>query len=134
MPYLFLFLVLGYPIAEIYATLQLVESIGGFATILWLATAFMLGILMLRHHKFAVMATLYGDLRSGTVTPRALFTLARYYIAAVLFIIPGPISDIVALLLLLPWGGGIATPPADNDILEGEYRRVDPQQKDRISR
>lgn len=132
MPYLFLFLILGYPIAEIYATLQLIDAIGGLSTILWLAAAFMLGIMMLRHHKLAVMATMVGDLRSGVVTPRSLFILARYYIAAVLLIIPGPISDVIALLLLLPWGGSIATPPTDNDILEGEYRRVEAPQKDRI--
>ncbi|MDR3412503.1 MAG: FxsA family protein [Formivibrio sp.] len=133
MPYLLLFLILGYPIAEIYATLQLVHSIGGLLTLLWLASAFTLGILMLRHHKLAVMATLFGDLRSGTITPRSLFILARYYLAAVLFIIPGPISDVIALILLLPWGGHmINTKPVDESILEGEYRRVDSKQDDNL--
>ncbi len=135
MPYLLLFLILGYPIAEIYATFQLVEAIGGWLTLLWLATAFTLGALMLRHHKLAVMVTLFGDLRAGTITPRSLFTLARYYLAAILFIIPGPISDVIALILLLPWGGSMAsTRPVDDNILEGEYRQVDPKRDDKLIR
>lgn len=136
MPYLLLFLILGYPIAEIFATLQLVNAIGGLLALLWLAIAFTLGILMLRHHKLAVMVTLFGDLRAGTITPRSLFTLARYYLAALLFIIPGPISDVVALILLLPWGGSLPahSKPVDDGILEGEYRRVDPQRDDKFIR
>lgn len=136
MPYLLLFLILGYPVAEIYATLQLVNAIGGLLTVLWLAIAFTLGILMLRNHKLAVMATLFGDLRAGTITPRSLFTLARYYLAAVLFIIPGPISDVAALVMLLPWGGSLtaSSKPVDDGILEGEYRRVDPKGKDKFIR
>lgn len=104
-------------------------------TLLWLALAFGLGILMLRHHKLAVMATLFSDLRTGAITPRSLFTLARYYIAALLFIIPGPISDVVGIVLLLPWGGqGTPRPPQDDSILEGEYRRVDPHRDDKLIR
>lgn len=135
MPYLLLFLILGYPIAEIYTILQLVNAIGGLLTLLWLAAAFALGVLMLRHHKLAVMVTLFSDLRAGTITPRSLFTLARYYLAAILFIIPGPISDVVALILLLPWGGKVAsTKPVDDGVLEGEYHRVDPQRDDKLIR
>ncbi len=110
----------------------MVEAFGGFMTLIWLGLAFGLGVLMLRHHKLAVMATLFGDLRAGVITPSSLFTLARYYIAALLFIIPGPISDVVAIVLLLPWGGqGTPRPPADESILEGEYRRIDPHRNDK---
>lgn len=135
MPYLFLFLLLGYPIAEIYAILQMIEGLGGLVTLLWLAGAFALGALMLRHHKLAVMATLFNDLRAGEITPGSLFALARYYISALLFLVPGPISDVVAMILLLPWGGkGTPRPPSDDSILEGEYRRLDPQRDDKLIR
>ncbi len=135
MPYLFLFVLLGYPVAEIYAIFRLIDAIGGLLTLLWLVTAFMLGMLMLRHHKLAIVATLFNDVRAGAITPRSLFTLARYYIAALLFIIPGPLSDAVALVLLLPWGGGpVHSEKVDEGILEGEYRRVDQHRDDKLIR
>lgn len=134
MPYLLLFLILGYPLAEIFAIFKLAEAIGGALTLFWLIGAFVLGMLMLRHHKLAVVATLFGDLRAGTITPGSLLRLARYYLAAVLLIIPGPVSDIAALLLLLPWGRGHAPArPIDQDgVIEGDYRRVDPDPNDKL--
>lgn len=135
MPYLLLILVLGYPVAEIAAIFWMADAIGSLWTLLWLIGGFLLGSLMLRHHKLAVMATLFGDLRAGTITPGSLFRLARYYLAAVLFIIPGPVSDVVALVLLLPWGRS-STPaqPVDDGVIEGDYRRVDPERDDKLIR
>ena len=133
MPYLFLLLVLGYPVAEIFSIFWLAGEIGGFWTFCWLLVSFLLGALMLRHHKLAVMLALFGDLRNGALTPRALLRVARYYLAALFFMIPGPLSDVAAILLLLPWGGSATPPkPVDDGILEGEYRRVEPEQKDKF--
>ena len=54
---------------------------------------------------------------------------------ALLFIIPGPLSDAVALVLLLPWGGGpVHSEKVDEGILEGEYRRVDQHRDDKLIR
>jgi UPF0716 protein FxsA len=135
MPLLILLLILSYPIAEIYATLALAGEIGGAWTFCWLFAAFLLGSAMLRHHKLAVMLTLVGDLRNGVLTPRALFRVARYYMAAVLFIIPGPLSDLAALVLLLPWGGSEPQgKPVEDGVIEGEYHRVEPERDDKLIR
>lgn len=133
MPYLIFLLVLAYPASEIFAIFWLAGEIGGLLTFAWIAGAFLLGSMMLMHHQLAV-AALLGNLRSGAITPGSLFRLARYFIAAILFIIPGPISDAIALVLLLPWGSSQAKPqsqqPIDGDIIEGDFRRVDPKSQD----
>lgn len=137
MPYLILFLFLAYPIAEIYATFSLIEHLGFGLTLLWLGGAFMLGILMFRHHKLAVMVTLMRDVRAGGVSPASVFALARYFIAALLLIIPGPIGDVIAFILLLPlpWPVSHArqAAAADDGVIEGDYRRVDPKSSDRFT-
>lgn len=133
MPYLLLLLFLGYPVAEIFSIFWLASEIGGFWTFCWLVAAFLLGALMLRHHKLAVMLALFGDLRNGTLTPRALLRVARYYLAALFFMIPGPLSDVAAIVLLLPWGGSSEPPrPVDDGVIEGEYRHVEPERKDKF--
>lgn len=133
MPYLFLLLVLGYPVAEIFSIFWLAGEIGGFWTFCWLVAAFLLGALMLRHQKLAVMLALFGDLRNGALTPRALLRVARYYLAALFFMIPGPLSDVAAILLLLPWGGNAEpSKPVEDGVIEGEFHRVEPTQKDKF--
>ncbi|MFC7419733.1 FxsA family protein [Iodobacter arcticus] len=136
MPYLLLLLFVAYPIAEIITIVLLAKAIGTFWVVLWLIAAFFSGLLMLRHHKLAVGAALFGDLRSGRLSIHSLFAVARYYIAAVLLLLPGILGDVVALVLLLPWGrlaknkadpaGPFSAPGAQGDVIDGEYRQVKP--------
>jgi UPF0716 protein FxsA len=67
-------------------------------------------------------------MRSGQAGLNSLLGIARYFIAAILLIIPGLISDVIALILLLPWQSKstIGQPKADDGIIDAEYRRVDP--------
>ncbi|MEN9657463.1 MAG: hypothetical protein RL571_928 [Pseudomonadota bacterium] len=134
MPYLLLLLFVAYPIAEIITIVLLAKAIGTFWVVLWLIVAFFSGLLMLRHHKLAVGAALFNDVRSGRLRVSSLFAVARYYIAAVLLLLPGILGDVVALVLLLPWGYLVgnkaavtsASASADSDVIDGEYRQVKP--------
>ncbi|KAF0811766.1 hypothetical protein IGB42_03783 [Andreprevotia sp. IGB-42] len=127
MPYLLL-LLLAYPVAEIIAMVLLADAIGTGWLLAWLAIAAVAGFLMLRHHKLAIGMSLLADARAGRLTPQSLFWVARYYIAALLLLLPGVIGDVIALLMLLPWGRSQAAAKAPQDgTLEGEYRRVDPR-------
>jgi UPF0716 protein FxsA len=91
--------------------------------LLWLILAFFLGALMLRHQRLAVLFTLFRQ--TGDIT--SLFWLARYYVAALFFIWPGVLSDIFAILLLLPWKGAPARPVSAEDIIEAEFTQVNPE-------
>lgn len=50
-----------------------------------------------------------------------LFWIARYYVAAILLILPGILSDILALSFLIPWKGKIARPVLSKEIIEAEF-------------
>ncbi|AOY00362.1 FxsA family protein [Jeongeupia sp. USM3] len=131
MPYLFLAFIV-YPLAEIASLVIVADWIGAGWTLAALFASALIGIGMLRHHRFAVGWSLVNDMRSGRLAPQSLFWVARYYIAAVLFIVPGFIGDVAAVLMLLPWGRrDTAKVPPVPDVLEGEYRRVDPRQDPR---
>ena len=126
MPYLLLAL-LAYPAAEIIAMVLVAKAIGTGWLLVWLLTAALAGVLMLRHHKLAVGLSLLADARQGRLTPQSLLWVARYYIAALLLLLPGVIGDVIALFMLLPWGRHSAPQVPEEGVLEGEYRRVDPQ-------
>lgn len=130
MPFLFL---LAYPVAEFIFTGWLIARFGMGPVGLWTLLALVIGILMLRHHQIAVAMTVLGDVRQGRVTMGTMFRLVRYYIAAVLFMLPGVLGDVFALLLLLWPVSKSAAPvsaPVDSGVIEGEYREVKPQDDD----
>ena len=101
----------------------------GVALVLgWLVIAAVAGGLMLRHHKMAIAWSLFEDLRRGEVKRSSLLWVARYYISAILLLLPGLVGDVIALILLLPWRNGASnavTPP--EGVIEGDFRRVDQQ-------
>ncbi|WP_051711330.1 FxsA family protein [Andreprevotia chitinilytica] len=124
MPYLLLAL-LAWPAVEIIALVLLAKAIGTGWVLAWLAVTAVAGVLMLRHHKWAVGMSLLNDARSGRLSVGSLFWVARYYIAALLLVLPGVIGDVVALIMLLPWGRRAGMQVPTDNTLEGEFRRVD---------
>ncbi|GAA5784812.1 hypothetical protein GCM10007860_17370 [Chitiniphilus shinanonensis] len=124
MPYLLLAL-LAYPAAEIVVMILVAKAIGTGWLLAWIVLTAVAGGLMLRHHRIAVAWSLVSDLRSGRLTMGSLFWVARYYVAALLLLLPGLIGDAVALCLLLPWGTRPASPDLPKDVIDGEYRRID---------
>lgn len=130
MPYLVFASVLAYPFLEIMSLIWLADMVGLVPALLAVLLSFGLGVLMLRHQRLGIGLTLMNDIRSGRLGLHSLFSVARYYIAAVLLIIPGLIGDVIALILLLPWGKSApavgSASPAQDGVIDGEYRRVDP--------
>ncbi|WP_410498950.1 FxsA family protein [Chitinibacter sp. S2-10] len=131
MPYLIFASILAYPVLEMMSLFWLADAIGSLATLLIVLLSFAVGVLMLRHQRLAIGLTLMSDLRTGRLGINSLMSVARYYIAALLFIIPGVIGDVIGLILLLPWWTSTAarsgSTPVQDGVIDGEYRRVDPQ-------
>lgn len=133
----FLIVLLLYPFAEIFSLISLADAIGGGWTIAWLLFTLLLGVSMMRNSKLASLLTISSVLKQGQVSLLALLWPLRVMLAGLLFAIPGLISDVLALLLMLPWRGpslanmAPPSPPptadgsAGGDIIEGEYQRVD---------
>ncbi|WP_229804530.1 FxsA family protein [Paludibacterium paludis] len=121
-----------YPFAEIAALVTLAGHIGGGGVMLYILLSALLGIFMLRNQKIGALMTLGSLMNNGPeISLYSLLWPLRYTLAGVLFIVPGVISEIAAILLLLPLKGpkiAMAARPAPvqaDDIIEGEYHRVD---------
>ena len=140
----FLIVLLLYPFAEIFSLITLADAIGGGWTIAWLLFTVLLGVAMMRNSKLASLLTIGSVLKQGQVSLLALLWPLRVMLAGLLLAIPGLVSDVLALLLMLPWKGpklanidmsqafrqpGAQQHGQDNaangDIIEGEYEHVD---------
>lgn len=134
-----LILLLAYPFLELYSLFLLADQIGGSATLLWVIATVLLGMALMRGSKLGGLLTVTSTLRQGEVSLLGLLWPLRVMLAGLLFAIPGLISDLLALLLLLPWKGpklvdlpfagrnpaSGPSPEQSADIIEGEYERVD---------
>lgn len=120
-------LLLSFPVLEAIGIFWAASAIGGWV-LLWLLLAAVAGILLIRFERLAWDARLLFSVQSGVFPLSALFASGRILLAGGLLVFPGFISDAIALaLLLIPgtWtrrkGGPLR--PANDDILEGEFRR-----------
>jgi UPF0716 protein FxsA len=109
------------------------EAWGGGVTMLWIILSAIIGIAMLRNQRLGALLTLGSLMHQGDkVSLYSLLWPLRYMLAGVLFLIPGVISDVLAVLLLLPLKGPSITrptapPPTTDNVIDGEYTRVDEQ-------
>jgi UPF0716 protein FxsA len=122
------------------------EEIGGLRTFLWLLGAMVAGGWLIRSAGTGFMPELMHATASGQDPFSVMWRVGRRFLAGLLLILPGFISDALALLLLLSAGlpraagpartqaYGPAHPPPrpprqedrrDDDVIEGEFRRED---------
>jgi len=125
----FVLLLLSFPVLEAIGIFWVAGAVGAWV-LLWLLLAAVAGVMLIRFERIAWSARLLFSLRSGTHPLGALFASGRVLLAGGLLVFPGFISDAIALVLLLMPGTWHRprpeTPPAANDdVLEGEFRRDD---------
>ncbi len=128
-------IVLSFPALEIYTLVQIYHYIGWWIIAL-LAGGVLAGWLLIVGERLAFFARMSMTLQSGGSPLRALIDSGRTMIAGALFIFPGVISDVLAVLVLfLPLRliGGRSPRQTDSapDVIEGEYRR---EHGDRLGR
>jgi UPF0716 protein FxsA len=95
-----LFLVV--PIAELYVIVQVAGSIGVPETILLLIAMSLLGAWLAKMAGVSVLYRLQRTIRSGRVPSVEIVDGALVLLAGALMITPGFLSDLLAILLLLP--------------------------------
>lgn len=125
-----LLILLAFPVLEIWLLIELGNRYGWwlFAYLLLVAA---LGWRLLQEEKFLLLGRMAQTLSQGGTPARALFGTAKNLLAGVLLILPGVISDVIAvILLLLPSprinaGQPYAGKAANDDVIEGEFRRED---------
>lgn len=129
MRFVVLFILLAFPVLDLMVTMRFARWTG-VPTLVWLLTSAAIGTLLLRHERGGFRARTLGALRGDQPLMRGLVDSGRKVLAGMLFILPGILSDVLALaLLLLPinLGNRLATQTAGGfgDTLDGDYRHID---------
>lgn len=92
---------LALPLAEIAAFVAIGSEIGVFATLALVLLAFLAGVAVLRLQGIATAIEVQRAIARDELPARALFDAACRVLAGLLLMLPGFVSDAVALLLLL---------------------------------
>ena len=129
MRFIILLVILAFPIAEIWILINLAQHYGWWVLV-YLVVMAILGLQLIRDEKLLFSGRMMQSLSQGGSPIKAIFGSARNIIAGILLIIPGVITDVIAvILLLIPVNKGVINSPkhaqkaANDDVIEGEFRR-----------
>ena len=122
-PWLFLAILLGFPLLELWVAVLVAQKIGWWL-LLWLIASVIIGINLIRKQQFALLGNVMRAMQQGQDPFQSIFASGRILLAGLLFIFPGVVSDGLALLLLA-WPRPRVQSSVDSDVIEGEYRRED---------
>ena len=132
-------ILLAFPIAEIWLLIELAHKYG-WLLLLYLVGIGWLGLRLIREEKATFSLRMMQNMAAGGNPAKAVFGTARNIIAGVLLMLPGVITDIIAVTLLLipiknaqPLNEPASNDPfrsspyqaANDDVIEGEFRRED---------
>ena len=132
MPFFVLFLV--FPMLELWAFVEVCGKIGFFSALALLVLSAVIGGALVRHQGFQTILDMNDALDRGRVPVNEMFDGFCIVAAGLLLIVPGFISDIMAILLLVPRlrtliKSFIRRHPGwyyeETGIIEGEYERID---------
>lgn len=134
MRFLLLMIVLGFPLIDLYATVRFARWTG-VPVWGWLAMSFIAGAYLLRNERMAFRANTIAAMHGEQPLLRGLLDSGRRVLAGVLFLLPGVISDLFALVLLaLPLNVGREFAPhtvggsrfgGRSKAIDGEFHRVE---------
>ena len=132
MRYVLLGIVLAFPIADLYATVR-VAHWSGIPVWLWLTCSTLAGFSLLRAERDGFRAATVAAMQGEQSLLRGLVDSGRKVLAGLLLLLPGVVSDVMALLLLaLPLNVGrgygrhtVTASTRGSGTIEGDFRRVD---------
>ena len=98
-----LILIIGIPLIEIYLFIKIGSQIGAFNTILLILITAVLGVTYARYEGFNTIKSGMSQLIKNELPVYELFSGATLAFAAILLIIPGFATDLIGLLLIIPF-------------------------------
>ncbi len=133
--FVFLAVFVGLPIGELYLLLLAAAQIGALTTLLLLILGAGTGLAVMRHYGMVSLQRLRSALAGGQSPARPMLEALLAQIAGALLILPGFISDAVAVCLLLTplrrWlaarlaGPASTATRAEGRVIDGDYRKRD---------
>jgi len=133
MRFVLLAIVLAFPAIDLLATVRFARWTG-IPVWMWLAMSTTAGFVLLHNERVAFRANTVASMHGQQLTLRGLFDSGRKVLAGVLFLLPGVVSDLLALVLLaLPLNVGRDLEPqaahsyrrGRGKSFDGDYRRLD---------
>ncbi len=136
MRFLIFAILLAFPFLEIAVLIELSQRYGWWVLV-YLVIIGYLGLKLIRNEKDLIAARMFQQMGAGSNPVTAMFSTARNMFAGVLLLIPGVISDVLAVILLLIPGNNAnagATgnqnsaqyrASANDEVIEGEFTEVD---------
>ena len=124
-----LLILLGFPALDVYLTVQFAQ-LTRIPVWLLLIAGTVAGFILLRNERVTFRAKSQAILSGHTPLMSSMLDSGRKVLAAVLLILPGIVTDIVALALLampLNLTGRLQTQGGNGGVkvFDGEYRRLD---------
>jgi UPF0716 protein FxsA len=102
MPFLIFFLLISLPVLEVASIVEVSRWVGPLATFLLLAASVTFGIFLIRSQSRIAGRRVMAAMEAGAPPEEPLLEAGAILFAGVLFMIPGFVSDILALFLLIP--------------------------------
>ena len=134
MRFILLIIVLGFPFIDLYATVRFARWTG-VPVWGWLAMSFIAGAYLLHNERMAFRAATIAAMHGEQPLLRGLVDSGRKVLAGMLFMLPGVLSDLLALVLLaLPINVGPQFAPhtvgagrhrTSRKTIDGDYQRVE---------
>lgn len=135
---------IAFVVAEILS-IVLASSLFGFSTTLLLMLVFFIaGVMMIKHFGFS-SSLMYKDIfESNNTNATSMYKLLmpiRYTLAAICFMLPGFFSDLIGILLVIPWLDKLfkfiptsyQQTSYDDSIIDGEYTEIKTRDNDDIT-
>jgi UPF0716 protein FxsA len=102
MGWILLLILIGWPVLEIAVFIQVGEAIGLLYTIVLFIAAGAFGLLLLRAEGLSLLMRAQRQMNEGIVPVNEAFNALCLVLAGVLLILPGFVTDFLALLLFVP--------------------------------
>ena len=129
-----LLLIIGIPLLEIYLFIKIGSQIGAFNTVLLIVTTAILGVAYARYEGFNTLKSGMSQLIKNELPIYEIVSGATLAFAAFLLILPGFATDIIGILLVIPFTRKIILnkfvkkekqkTTVNKDFIEGDYEDI----------
>lgn len=131
-----LLIIIGIPIIEIYLFIKIGSQIGAFNTISLIFVTAILGVAYVRYEGFNTLKSAMSQLVKNEVPIYEIISGATLAVASLLLILPGFATDVMGMLLVIPFTRKILIRNISNkykkkkgkkekNFIEGEFEDMD---------
>ena len=129
-----LILIIGIPLIEIYLFIKIGSQIGAFNTVLLILATAVIGVAYARYEGFNTLKSGIGQLVKNEMPVYEIISGATLAFAAFLLILPGFATDLIGILLVIPFTRkillskfvktNIKKDRKKNNYIEGDYEDI----------